>query len=75
MDEYDVREAMNLADMEIDDLREAVEELSDTLRKWVNLAERTSYDHATRLDANRLADFRQGIRETKDTLERIGNKS
>ncbi len=38
------------------------------LEAWVDLAERTLSDHAARLDANRSADFLQGVRETKEFL-------
>ena len=43
-------------------------EAEELLSKWVELAERTLKDHGLRLDANRQADFMQGIRETKKAL-------
>jgi len=39
------------------------------LEKWVELAERTMKDHPYALHANRMADFRQAVRETKEFLK------
>ena len=51
--------------------RELASELVGTLWQWLELAERTMEDHALRLDANRAADFCQGIRETKTVLAKL----
>ena len=51
--------------------RELASELAGTLWQWLELAERTMEDHALRLDANRAADFCQGIRETKTVLAKL----
>ena len=51
--------------------RELAPELVGTLWQWLELAERTMEDHALRLDANRAADFWQGIRETKTVLAKL----
>ena len=50
---------------------ELASELAGTLWQWLELAERTMEDHALRLDANRAADFCQGIRETKTVLAKL----
>ena len=46
----------------------AAPDLLEALCKWVELAERTVQDHATRFDANRLADFHQGLMETRAAI-------
>ena len=51
--------------------RELASELVGTLWQWLELAERTMEDHVHRLDANRAADFSQGIRETKAVLAKL----
>ena len=51
--------------------RELASELVGTLWQWLELAERTMEDHALLLDANRAADFWQGIRETKAVLAKL----
>ena len=51
--------------------RELASKLAGTLWQWLELAERTMEDHALRLDANRAADFCQGIRETKTVLAKL----
>jgi hypothetical protein len=54
--------------------RELASELAGTLWQWLELAERTMEDHAFRLDANRAADFCQGIRDTKSVLAKLESK-
>lgn len=51
--------------------REIASELVEALQKWVELADRTLNDHITRLDANRAADFSQGVRETCAVLAKL----
>ena len=51
--------------------RELASELVEVLRKWVELADRTLNDHITRLDANRAADFSQGVREARAVLAKL----
>ena len=51
--------------------RELASELVEALWQWLELAERTVEDHVLRLDANRAADFCQGIRETKTVLAKL----
>lgn len=46
----------------------AAPELLEALEAWVDLAERHMADYVLKMDANRTADFAQGIRETKEVL-------
>ena len=41
------------------------------LRKWLDLGERMMKFYPLRIDANMGADFAQGIRETKELLEKV----
>lgn len=46
----------------------AAPELLETLEAWVDLAERHMSDYVMKMDANRTADFAQGVRETRAIL-------